>query len=246
MSNTLIIIPSRMKAQRLPGKPLLKINGLSIISHVVKRAKETQIGEVIVATEDDEIIEDVKKNNGEAILTSKGHKSGTDRIWEAYKKLNIKNIDFVINLQGDEPLINVEDIRNLDLITKQNNSKITTLASKIDSEDILLNKNIVKVQTESDLEENKSSKAINFFRKKLEIEKKNIYHHIGIYEYEVSTLETFSKFEQTENEIKNKLEQLRALDNHIDIDVVIAKNKVIGVDTEEDYIELKKIMEYKN
>ena len=81
-----------MKAQRLPGKPLLKINGLSIISHVVKRAKETQIGEVIVATEDDEIIEDVKKNNGEAILTSKGHKSGTDRIWEAYKKLNIKNI----------------------------------------------------------------------------------------------------------------------------------------------------------
>ena len=235
-----------MKAQRLPGKPLLKINGLSIISHVVKRAKETQIGEVIVATEDDEIIEDVKKNNGEAILTSKGHKSGTDRIWEAYKKLNIKNIDFIINLQGDEPLINVEDIRNLDLITKQNNSKITTLASKIDSEDILLNKNIVKAQTEGDLEENKSSKAIDFFRKKREIEKKNIYHHIGIYEYEVSTLETFSKLEQTENEIKNKLEQLRALDNHIDIDVIRAKNKVIGVDTEEDYIELKKIMEYKN
>ena len=235
-----------MKAQRLPGKPLLKINGLSIISHVVKRAKETQIGEVIVATEDDEIIEDVKKNNGEAILTSKGHKSGTDRIWEAYKKLNIKNIDFIINLQGDEPLINVEDIRNLDFITKQNTSKITTLASKIDSEDILLNKNIVKVQTVGDLEENKSSKAIDFFRKKEEIEKKNIYHHIGIYEYEVSTLETFSKLEQTENEIKNKLEQLRALDNHIDIDVVLAKNKVIGVDTEEDYIELKKIMEYKN
>ena len=235
-----------MKAQRLPGKPLLKINGLSIISHVVKRAKETQIGEVIVATEDDEIIEDVKKNNGEAILTSKGHKSGTDRIWEAYKKLNIKNIDFIINLQGDEPLINVEDIINLDFITKQNTSKITTLASKIDSEDILLNKNIVKAQTEGDLEENKSSKAIDFFRKKGEIEKKNIYHHIGIYEYEVSTLETFSKLEQTENEIKNKLEQLRALDNHIDIDVIRAKNKVIGVDTEEDYIELKKIMEYKN
>ena len=235
-----------MKAQRLPGKPLLKINGLSIISHVVKRAKETQIGEVIVATEDDEIIEDVKKNNGEAILTSKGHKSGTDRIWEAYKKLNIKNIDFIINLQGDEPLINLEDIRNLDFITKQNTFKITTLASKIDSEDILFNLNIVKAQTESYLEENKSSKAIDFFRKKGEIEKKNIYHHIGIYEYEVSTLETFSKLEQTENEIKNKLEQLRALDNHIDIDVILAKNKVIGVDTEEDYIELKKIMEYKN
>ena len=235
-----------MKAQRLPGKPLLKLNGLSIISHVVKRAKETQIGEVIVATEDDEIIEDVKKNNGEAILTSKGHKSGTDRIWEAYKKLNIKNIDFIINLQGDEPLINVEDIRNLDFITKQNTSKITTLASKIDSEDILLNKNIVKAQTEGDLEENKSSKAIDFFRKKGEIEKKNIYHHIGIYCYSRDCLEKFVHLDQSKNEIENRLEQLRALDNNIDINVSLAKSSPIGVDTEEDYLALKKIMEYKN
>ena len=235
-----------MKAQRLPGKPLLKLNGLSIISHVVKRAKETQIGEVIVATEDDEIIEDVKKNNGEAILTSKGHKSGTDRIWEAYKKLNIKNIDFIINLQGDEPLINVEDIRNLDFITKQNTSKITTLASKIDSEDILLNKNIVKAQTEGDLEENKSSKAIDFFRKKGEIEKKNIYHHIGIYCYSKDCLEKFVHLNQSKNEIENRLEQLRALDNNIDINVSLANSSPIGVDTEEDYLALKKIMEYKN
>ena len=101
-----------MSATRLPGKPLLKIGGISIISHVVKKAKETGIGEVIVATEDNEIFNDVKKNNGEAIMTSKTNKTGTDRIWEAYKKLNLKDVDFVFNLQGDEPLIDANDIIN--------------------------------------------------------------------------------------------------------------------------------------
>ena len=85
---TLIIIPSRLSATRLPGKPLLKINGLSIISHVVQKAKEANIGEVLVATEDNEIIEDVKNNGGDAILTSKYHKAGTDRIYEALQKSN--------------------------------------------------------------------------------------------------------------------------------------------------------------
>ena len=89
MSNTLIIIPSRMSAKRLPGKPLLKIEGLSIISHVVKRAVQANIGEVIVATEDKEILEDVKKNKGNAILTSRKHKTGTDRVFEAFQKLNL-------------------------------------------------------------------------------------------------------------------------------------------------------------
>ena len=111
MSNTIILIPSRMSAQRLPGKPLLRVNGLPIISHVVKKAQETQIGEVVVATEDQEIFEQVKKYNGDAILTSKKPRTGTDRIWEAFQKLNLKNIDYIINLQGDEPLINVKDIK---------------------------------------------------------------------------------------------------------------------------------------
>ena len=84
---TLIIIPSRLSATRLPGKPLLKINGLSIISHVFKKAEETNIGEVFVATQDQEIIDDVKKNGGKAILTNKNHKTGTDRINEAIEKL---------------------------------------------------------------------------------------------------------------------------------------------------------------
>ena len=110
---TLIIIPSRLSATRLPGKPLLKINSLSIISHVFKKAEETNIGEVFVATQDQEIIDDVKKNGGQAILTNKNHKTGTDRINEAIKKLGMTDVELVINLQGDEPLMNVEDIQKL-------------------------------------------------------------------------------------------------------------------------------------
>ena len=94
---TLIIIPSRLSATRLPGKPLLKINGLSIISHVFKKAKEANIGEVYVATEDQEIVEDVEKNGGQAILTKNNHKTGTDRIYEAFKKLGKSDIELVMN-----------------------------------------------------------------------------------------------------------------------------------------------------
>ena len=94
MSKTLILIPSRMSATRLPGKPLLKINGLSIITHVYKKALETNIGEVFVATEDKEILENVKLNGGKVIITSKKHKTGTDRIFEAYQKLELNNVDF--------------------------------------------------------------------------------------------------------------------------------------------------------
>ena len=113
MAKTLILIPSRMAATRLPGKPLLKINNLSMISHVFKRAEEANIGEVLVATEDEEILKDVLKNGGKAILTNKNHKTGTDRVFEAYKKLDIKNIDYILNLQGDEPNINKDDIIRL-------------------------------------------------------------------------------------------------------------------------------------
>ena len=108
---TLTIIPSRLSATRLPGKPLLKINGLSIISHVFRRAQEANIGEVVVATEDQEILDDVIQNGGRAIITSNNHKTGTDRIYEALNKLDIKDVDLIMNLQGDEPAINIDDIK---------------------------------------------------------------------------------------------------------------------------------------
>ena len=129
--NTLIIIPSRLSATRLPGKPLLKINGLSIISHVFRKAQLANIGEVIVATEDKEIADDVKQNGGQAILTKNDHKTGTDRIYEALQKIRNSDIDLVMNLQGDEPLMDVDDIRNLNNQMIKNKSGLGTLASII-------------------------------------------------------------------------------------------------------------------
>tara|TARA_Y100000817_G_scaffold164691_1_gene128677 strand:+ start:22 stop:756 length:735 start_codon:yes stop_codon:yes gene_type:complete len=241
---TLIIIPSRLSATRLPGKPLLKINNLSIISHVFRRAQEANIGEVFVATEDQEIADDVIKNGGNAVLTNKNHKTGTDRIYEAFQKLNIKNVNLIINLQGDEPAIDIKDIINLNQKMIINGSKIGTLASNIKNKNDLKNENIVKVITKKNLEVDQFSEAKTFVRNCSNLN--NIYHHIGIYCYRTETLEQFVKLSQSKNEIKNRLEQLRALDNNININVAHANSSPIGVDTEEDYLALKKIMEYKD
>ena len=241
---TLTIIPSRLSATRLPGKPLLKINNLSIISHVFKRAQEANIGDVFVATEDQEIADDVKKNGGNAILTSGNHKTGSDRIYEAFQKINIKNVDFVMNLQGDEPIINIMDIVRLNEQMFKKSSKLGTLAAQIKDFKNLENENIVKVVTKKDLIEDEFSEAQSFLRNATNVD--NIYHHIGIYCYSTETLERFVKLSQSKNEIKNKLEQLRALDNNIKINVALAKSSPIGVDTMEDDIALKKIMEYKD
>jgi len=234
-----------MAATRLPGKPLLKINDLSIISHVLKKAEETKIGKVIVAAEDQEILDDVKKNGGDGILTSRNHKTGTDRIYEAYKKLDLKNIDYVLNLQGDEPNIDKNDIINLNNLAVENNFEVGTLAAKINNKQMLNNQNVVKVETEKDLEKYKFSKAIDFSRNNISKQNNNIYHHIGIYLYQVNALEKFVSLTQTKNEIQNKLEQFRAVDNDMKINVTLAKSSPIGVDTQEDYLAIKKIMEYK-
>ena len=112
-----------------------------------KKAKEANIGEVLVAAEDQEIVNDVKNNGGNAILTSNKHRTGTDRIYEAYQKLNLDNIDFIMNLQGDEPAINIEDIVNLNQMMIDHKAKIGTLAAKIENKLDLTNENIVKVIT---------------------------------------------------------------------------------------------------
>ena len=232
-----------MSASRLPGKPLLKINGLSIISHVSKKAEKANIGDVIVATEDQEIVDDVKRNGFNAILTSNKHKTGTDRIHEALKISNIKGVDLIMNLQGDEPAIDIEDIISLNEKMIKNHSKLGTLAAMIKNNEDLKNENIVKVITENSLEKDHFPRATSFLRRSENID--NIYHHIGIYCYSKDSLEKFVQLDQSKNEIENRLEQLRALDNGIDINVSIAKSSPIGVDTEEDYLALKKIMEYK-
>ena len=245
MSNTVILIPSRLDAKRLPNKPLLKINNISIINHVYKIAKSSLIGESYVATGDKEIFEEVTKNGGKCILTKKDHKTGTDRIFEAYQQLKDDNIEYVINLQGDEPMLNIEDVTNLLKKTIEKKSKISTLACQIEDEKFFLNKNIVIVNTQKELNQNNLSTASSFTRE-IENTQKNIYHHIGIYIYNVSYLEKFVQLEQTQNEKSQKLEQLRLMDNNIEINVGLAKTRPIGVDTTEDYLEIKKIMEYKN
>ena len=243
--NTLIIIPSRLSATRLPGKPLLKINGLSIISHVFKKAVEANIGEVIVAAEDQEIIEDVKKNGGQAILTSNNHKTGTDRIFEALNKIDNSNIDLIMNLQGDEPLMDINDIKNLNKKMINNNSELGTLASKISDEKLYLDQNTVKVKTKENLNDSNFPEATNFMRK-ISVKSNDIYQHLGIYCYQKDILRDFASYNQSSNEIKNKLEQFRALENNIKINVALSKTSARGIDTEEDYVAIKKIMEYKS
>ena len=164
MPKTIIIIPSRIAASRLPRKPLLKINNLAMISHVVKKAQEARIGEVYVATDDQEISNEVKSIGGTAILTSAHHKTGTDRIFECYKKLKLFDVEYIINLQGDEPLIDKKEIRNLNNLMIKKKADFGTLASKIKDNKIYLNENIVKVITKKELSKNNFSVALDFVR----------------------------------------------------------------------------------
>ena len=245
MSKTLILIPSRLSATRLPGKPLLKINNLSIISHVVKKAKQSEIGEVYVAAEDQEIVDDVEKNGGKAILTSNHHKTGTDRIFECFKKINIKDVEYIINLQGDEPNIDIDDIIKLNNLVIKNKAQIGTLGAKINHNSIINNANIVKVITKEKITNKNFPEAFNFIRTLTKEKEKYIYHHIGIYAYQSEILEKMVNLNQSNNEIKNNLEQLRALDNGLKINVALAKVSPVSIDTVEDYIDLKKKLEYK-
>ena len=242
---TLVIIPSRLNARRLPRKPLLKINGKSIICHVFDKAISSKVGDVYVATGDKEIYDNVIKYGGNCIITKKKHITGTDRIYEALMSLNHFKYDYILNIQGDEPLIEKSDIQKLVKIVKKNTLGIGTLACEFKTKELLYNKNIVKVHTENKLNKSNFSIAKNFLRKSKNVKLKNIYHHIGIYMYKKNILSKFVKLKNTSNELKLKLEQLRALENKIQIHVVLSKYKPIGVDTPNDFIKVKKILERK-
>ena len=243
MSKTVILIPSRLSAKRLPGKPLLKINGISIISHVVKKAKEADIGDVYVATEDKEIIDDVNLNGGKAILTSKKHKTGSDRIFECFEKLDLIDINYIINLQGDEPNIDLNDLKHLYKLININKPEIGTMAAKIENKSKLNDENVVKVITENKITNENFPIALDFKRRAND-QIINIYHHIGIYAFKPEILKKIINLKQTKNEIQNRLEQLRAMENRIKINVALAKFSPIGIDTMEDYLALKKLLEY--
>tara|TARA_B100000989_G_scaffold298368_1_gene287331 strand:+ start:19963 stop:20703 length:741 start_codon:yes stop_codon:yes gene_type:complete len=246
MSKTIVLIPARLKAKRLPFKPLLKIKNYSLVQHVYNRAVESGIGDVIVATGDKEIADEIKSINGNFIITKKEHNTGTDRIYEAFQKIkNKEKFDYIINLQGDEPFISPKDIFNLNKFSRSNFSDIATLAYKIKKKN-LLDKNIVKLETLDNLEKKKISRVKNFFRYKKKIEFYKTFQHIGIYQYKTTILKRFVGLKQSKNELTLSLEQYRALDNGILIDAVMAKKSSMGIDTIDDYMEIKKIMEYKS
>ena len=234
MSNSIIIIPSRLAATRLPQKPLIKINNKTLIMHVYEKAVQSQIGEVYVATCDEEIASEVKKNGGKFIMTDINHTTGTDRVFEASQKLDLKDIDFIMNVQGDEPMIDPLDIRNLNKLSKENNFNISTLAFNIEKKEDYDNENIVKVITKNNISDNSATEALNFRRLIKENSSSNIYHHFGIYLYKYSALKKFVNFEKTENETKEKLEQLRAIDNNMKINVILANYFSSGIDTKKD------------
>ena len=143
MKNTAIIIPTRLGAKRFPNKPLAEINNLPMIIHVLNRAKESKVGEVIVATPDDEIVQIVKKNGGKAILTKTEHLSGSDRVYEAYIKIFENNVDLIINLQGDMPNIKPSSISQLARLMRENNCDIGTLASYITNKEEITDPNVL-------------------------------------------------------------------------------------------------------
>jgi len=242
MKNTAIIIPTRLGAKRFPNKPLAKIKNVPMIIHVLNRAKESNVGDVFVATPDKEIFEVVESNGGRAIMTQTKHLSGSDRIHEAYTRELKNNVDLIINLQGDMPNIKPHSISQLEKLMKNNDCDIGTLASHLSDNNDITNPNVVKVQVEEILKKNDFSKAKDFFRIKKDLKDKKIYHHIGIYAFTSTALTKYVKFARSELEIKRNLEQMRAMENNLIIKVGLSDSKPLGVDTELDLLKVTKEM----
>ena len=244
MNKTVIIIPSRLDAIRLPNKPLELINNKEMILHVYEAAKKTN-SEVYIATPDQKIIEVVKQNKGKAVLTSINHQTGTDRVYEVFKgHLNCEP-DLVVNLQGDMPNIDPQAISDLINYMRQGNCDIGTLASSFSSNDELADENTVKVAVKEHLIAGKFSEAIDFFRKDSN-EYENYYHHVGIYAFTNKALVRYVSLKRSKLELERKLEQLRALENSMSIHVGYINSSPLSVDTKKDLMEVKKIMERNN
>ena len=243
MDNIAIIIPSRLNAERLPNKPLKLINNKEMILHVYNAAKDSNVGQVIVATPDQEILELTKKHNGQAVLTSNKHETGTDRVFEVFKKELNSKPEIIINFQGDMPNLNSNVIKDLAEHMKKNLCDIGTLASHIENNHEVKDPNVVKVLTENDIENKSFSKAIDFFRTSNKPLNKLTYHHVGIYAFTSKALIRYVSLKRSKLEVERKLEQMRALEDKMKIDVGYIDSCPLSVDTETDLKAVKKIME---
>ena len=231
------IIPARYGSSRFPGKPLADILGKSMIQRVFEQCKKaTLLSEVIVSTDDARIFNHVIEFGGKAIMTSNSHPSGTDRCNEVIQSLNEK-YDVAINIQGDEPYINPEQIDQVASLFSLENVSIATLAKKIEDKNLLTDINNPKAIFDT------NGIAINFCREITDISnEKTYFKHIGIYGYLTRTLAEICELPPSANEIKERLEQLRWLDNKYLIKVGITPHEGVSVDTPEDIKKIKQIM----
>jgi 3-deoxy-manno-octulosonate cytidylyltransferase (CMP-KDO synthetase) len=240
-NRTLVLIPARMASTRLPGKPLLDIAGLPMIVHVLRRANAARIGQVAVATDTPEIAEAVRLHGGQAIMTQSDHASGSDRIWEALHRLDPEGrAEVVVNLQGDFPTIATDNIRDVLAPLEDPAVDIATLAAEIHTEEESLNPNVVKaVGSRIDA---RRLRALYFTRATAPHGDGPRYHHIGLYAYRRAALERFVKLPPSPLEKQEKLEQLRALEAGMRIDVTIVDTVPRGVDTPADLETARKLL----
>jgi 3-deoxy-manno-octulosonate cytidylyltransferase (CMP-KDO synthetase) len=232
-TRTLVLIPARMAATRLPGKPLLDIGGLPMIVHVLRRAEAARIGRVAVATDTPEIAAAVTSHGGEAVMTSAEHPSGSDRIYEALCRLDPGGrIEAIINLQGDLPTIPPHDVRAALTLLDDKNVDIGTLAARILRDEEHVTPSIVKL-VGSPLHERRL-RALYFTRATAPYGEGPRYHHIGLYAFRRNALERYVKLPPSALERREKLEQLRALEAGMRIDAAIVDSVPLGVDTPAD------------
>jgi 3-deoxy-manno-octulosonate cytidylyltransferase (CMP-KDO synthetase) len=232
MPNAIILIPARLASNRLPGKPLADIHGLPMIVHVLRRAQRAGIGEAVVATDSEAIQAAVEKSGGRAVMTRADHGSGSDRVFEALEALDPEHrIEIVVNVQGDLPTIDPADIRAALAPLSDPAVDIATLAAVITDPTERTNPNVVKVSGTT-IAPNRF-RAITFTRADATGAGPH-YHHIGLYAYRRAALERFVKLPPSANEQRERLEQLRALDAGMRIDVALVKSVPLGVDTPEE------------
>lgn len=235
MSEILVLIPAREAAQRLPGKPLADIAGEPMIVHVWRRAMESGVGRVVVATDSVAVKNAIDQAGGEAVMTRDDHASGSDRIFEALEALDPGGtVEIVVNLQGDLPTLDPELVNKSVEPLKDGDADIATLAAEITDEEERENPNVVKVVGAPRGGKEEVLSALYFTRATAPYGEGPLYHHIGIYAYRRRALEKFVSLAPSVLEKREKLEQLRALENGLRIDVAIVDTVPLGVDTPAD------------
>ena len=244
MSRCIVCIPARLEATRLPGKPLADIHGRPMIVHVWERAMAAEIGRVVVATDSEEVAGAIRSVGGEAVMTRDDHQSGSDRIFEAVSRVDPElDADFVINLQGDLPTLEPRLVRTCLESFGGRETAITTLAAEIEDADEKTSPNVVKVVGShvGQVVANRM-RALYFTRATAPAGDGPLYHHIGIYGYRRAALERFVSLPPSPLEKREKLEQLRALEHGMQIEVAIVDTVPLGVDTPADLERARKLL----